>query len=486
MSEAVGQVLGVRPARESRSQRKARKNLERLVRAEARAAMPAAEPVVDDMPAATTGRWGSQRLGLWGPAAPSLPSHRITSPRLGVATPFLAESGLGVRGAVVGIDEESGGLFSLDPWELYRAGHTTGTSLLCIGNVGTGKSTTNKALAARLVALGRKVAVASDPKAEWVRVAQAVGAAGIVEIGPGRPGRVNVLDAGPRPHDADDAAWAQIAFQRRRTTVAAVLSQLRGAAQLDPFEATALDLALEHVGRTSAVPVVAALIQALLDPSEDARKIVGDAGASLALSLRRLTMGDLAGMFDAPSTAILDPAMRMFVFDTSALLSSSADALAIASTITSAWLNYVIHDKSSRDFWMIVQEEGWSAMRDPKTVEQMDERVRMAGEWGIAPMLIMHELKDLDMIGPPDSPQRNQALGLMSKAQVKIIHRQSRETVPALAATLGLTEREQELVVRLRQGQALWKIGAEKAFRVRTLITDVDRAVFDTSARRAG
>ncbi|WP_129590638.1 ATP-binding protein [Sanguibacter massiliensis] len=487
MKEApVGQVLGTRPAMESRAQRKARRALEREVTRAARAAMPAPEVEVDDMPRSTTGAWGSRTAGMWGPAAPALPSHRTTSPRLGLATPMLAESGLGHRGAIIGIDVESGSLFALDPWELYRAGLITGTSLLCIGNVGTGKSTTNKALASRLIALGRKVAVASDPKAEWVPVARAVGNAGVVEIGPGRPGRVNILDAGPRALDVDDAAWAQIAFQRRRTTVAAVLSQLRGGERMNPFENTALDLALDDVGRRITSPVVADLSAALLNPDQEARAIVGDSGAALALTLRRLVSGDLAGMFDAPSTAVLDPAMRMFVFDTSALLSSSADALAIASTITSAWLNYVIHDKTSKDFWMIVQEEGWSAMRDPKTVEQMDERVRMAGEWGIANMLIMHELKDLDMIGPPDSPQRNQALGLMSKAQVKIIHRQAAETLPALAATLGLTERERDVVAHLPQGHALWKIGSGRSYRVRTLITAVDASVFDTSARRAG
>ncbi len=485
MSAPVGHVLGVRPARESRAQKKQRRRLERDVAAAARAAMPRPVQDVDDMPGPSGGRWGSRAAGMWGPPAPALPSHRATSPRLGVATPLLAESGLGPRGAIVGIDEEAGSLFCADPWELYRAGHITGPSFLCIGLQGSGKSTTVKAFASRLVALGRKIAVASDPKAEWVPVARACGGV-VIEVGPGKPGRINLLDAGARPGGISDEAWVMLAAQRRRSVVTIVLSLLRGGVRLDEWQSTALDLALDKVGREQREPLVGHLMAALLEPDDVTRAMISDRGAVLGQALRRLTHGDLAGMFDQPSTSVIDGRAPMAVFDTSALLDMADDALSIATAVTSAWLDYVIRDTTSGDFWLIIMEEGWSAMRDPEAVKAMDSRVRLAGEWGIANLLVMHELKDLDMIGPPGSPQRNQALGLMSKAQVKIIHRQARETVPALAETLGLTQRERDLVVSLGQGQALWKVGADKSFRVRTVVTAVDAPVFDTSARRAG
>lgn len=428
--------------------------------------------------------WGSFESGqMWGPAAPRLPAHRATSLRFGVATPFLAESGIGNAGAVIGADLEAGGMFAVDPWELYRARHITGPSMLSIGLQGTGKSTTNKAMATRLIALGRKVAVASDPRAEWVRVAHAVGGK-VIEIGQGRSARLNPLDPGTRPVGLADDRWTMLISQRRRQLVTSVISLLRHGQALTEYEHTALDLALTEVFLTVEVPTLVDVMNALLNPTKTARDLVGDKGEVLGLALRRLVNGDLAGMFDGPSTVDFDGDAPMLVIDTSALLGGAEEALAIATACTSAWLDSVVR-AGSTDFWLIINEEGWSSMRDPKAVELLDARQRLAGEWGIANMLIMHELKDLDMVGPENSPQRNQALGLMSKSQVKIIHRQARETAPLLASTLGLTADEQEIVTNLEQGVALWKIGA-KSFLVQTQLTAAEMAVFNTDAKRAG
>lgn len=476
-------VFSVERRGESRKERKARRAAERSALAALSAQTTDVEQEVEDFPLVRAPRWGRMADGFWGPAAPKLPSHRVTSLRFGVATPFLAEAGIGNHGAVIGADLEAGGLFAMDPWELYRARHITGPSMLSIGLQGTGKSTTNKAMACRLIALGRKVAVASDPRAEWVRVAHAVGGK-VIEVGPGRQARLNPLDPGTRPLGISDERWETLVTQRRRQIVATVLSLLRKGAALTEYEHTALDLALTRIFATYTEPTLVHVMEALLDPAPEARAVVSDHGEPLGLALRRLVTGDLAGMFDQPSTVEFDGQAPMLVIDTSALLGGAEEALAIATACTSAWLDAVVR-AGSTDFWLIVNEEGWSAMRDPKAVELMDARQRLAGEWGIANMLIMHELKDLDMVGPEGSPQRNQALGLMSKAQVKIIHRQARETAPLMASTLGLTKREQELVTRLEQGVALWKIGA-KSFLVQTQLTDGEMAVFNTDAKRAG
>lgn len=428
--------------------------------------------------------WGVFKSGhMWGPAAPRLPAHRATSLRFGVATPFLAESGIGNAGAVIGADLEAGGTFAVDPWELYRLRHITGPSMLSIGLQGTGKSTTNKAMATRLIALGRKVAVASDPRAEWVRVAHAVGGK-VIEIGQGRSARLNPLDPGTRPVGIADDRWVMLISQRRRQLVTSVISLLRHGQPLTEYEHTALDLALTAVFEEVEVPTLVDVMNALLHPIKTTADLVGDKGEVLGLALRRLVNGDLAGMFDGPSTVNFDGDAPMLVIDTSALLGGAEEALAIATACTSAWLDSVVR-AGSTDFWLIVNEEGWSSMRDPKAVELLDARQRLAGEWGIANMLIMHELKDLDMVGPEGSPQRNQALGLMSKSQVKIIHRQARETAPLLASTLGLTADEQEIVTNLEQGVALWKVGA-KSFLVQTQLTPNEMAVFNTDAKRAG
>lgn len=479
-------LVSMTPTGETRAQRRVRQEAERVTLAR----MVEKNPTMEDgehFPFQMPPRWGSLTQ-MWGPPAPNLPHHVTTSVRFGVATPFLAESGIGHQGAVMGIDQESGGLFAVDPWELYRLRLITGTSMLCIGMVGSGKSTTAKTLATRLIALGRKIAVGSDPRAEWVPVANAVGGIAI-SLAPGGDTRINPLDPGVRPEGIDDDKWVRIVETRRHQLLLAVLSLLNHGKSFSAFAQTALIEALGQVANdpTIAVPTIPDVMNALINPTEEIRLLTDGAGRELGLLLRVLVHGQLAGMFDGAST--IDPSALgkapMIVFDTSALFGSAEMALSIATACTNAWLDSVLR-AGSEDFWLIYNEEGWSSMRDPKMVELLDARQRLAGELGIANMLIMHELKDLDMVGPEGSSQRNQALGLMSKAQVKIIHKQAYESAAALAETLGLTAQEQAVVTNLdQQGQALWKIG-KKSFLVSTTITDGEYDVFNTDKRREG
>jgi hypothetical protein len=111
--------------------------------------------------------------------------HRASTMTFAAAYPFLTESGLGHEGTYIGSDVFGSGAFSYDPWILYDRGVISGPSIVVIGTVGTGKSMCGKSLVARSITLGRKAAVASDPKGEWVRVAQAVGGK-VISVGPGR------------------------------------------------------------------------------------------------------------------------------------------------------------------------------------------------------------------------------------------------------------------------------------------------------------
>jgi len=127
------------------------------------------------------------------------------------------------------------------------------------------------------------------------------------------------------------------------TVLAAVAATLLGR-DLAPAEHTALHAALAAV-RADAAPTLPRLVDALADPdhgavSADRTTLAARTrdGADLVHALRRLTRGDLAGMFDGPSTHRLDPSAPMVVLDLSAL-GSDDTALAIAMTCASAWLD---------------------------------------------------------------------------------------------------------------------------------------------------
>ena len=95
--------------------------------------------------------------------------HRATSEVLAGAYPFLAEEGLGSAGILIGQDAWSGAAFCYDPWVLYQHGVLTNPNIFLAGQIGRGKSTLAKSLAARCIAFGRRVYVPGDPKGEWTR-----------------------------------------------------------------------------------------------------------------------------------------------------------------------------------------------------------------------------------------------------------------------------------------------------------------------------
>ena len=190
------------------------------------------------------------------------------------AYPFLTESGLGHEGTYIGTDVFGSGAFSYDPWILYDKGIISGPSIVVIGTVGTGKSMCGKSLVARSITLGRKAAVASDPKGEWVAVANAVGGK-VISVGPGRPARVNPLDAGPRSSALTEAQWQAVVRQRRRYLLVALVSLMRQGTPLRPVEHTALDMALMETVAENSNPTLPMVLDHLLNPSKETIGLVG-------------------------------------------------------------------------------------------------------------------------------------------------------------------------------------------------------------------
>lgn len=407
---------------------------------------------------------------------------RVSTVRYQAALPFLAEAGTGVRGPRIGLDKQ-GNYFHFDPWVFYQMGWITGTSIVQIGAVGSGKSTFSKTVIRRAIAQGRKAALASDPKGEWTRVAETVEGSQVLRLG-AYGQRINPLDPGVRPAGMSDEQWRSETHTRRLQLLLAVISVMAEGRTIRPVEHTALDLALRSLEADGGTPTIRGLIYRLREPEESDRQDVGDGGIEISHALRRAVTGDLAGMFDEESTVAFDTDSPMLVMDTRVLLNKPAHVRAVASTCTSFWIDSVTRDPAS-GYWYVVNEEGWSEMRDARTIELMSERQRLAGELGLANWLILHELQDLNEAGDMGSAQRAQALGLLSKAQIKIVHRQSETSIDETAQALKLTDREATEVLNLEQGEALVKIGRHTLVGT-PMITRAEFDAFNTSAMRAG
>lgn len=408
--------------------------------------------------------------------------HRATSAVLAGAYPFLAEGGLGGQGVLVGEDLYSGGSFCFDPWVLYRQGVITNPNVLLAGVIGVGKSSLAKSLIARSIAFGRRAYIPGDPKGEWTPVAHAVGGQAIA-LGHGLPHRLNPLDEGTRPPGLDDTEWHALVWQRRRGLLGS-LTETVLARPLAPTEHTSLDLALHAAVDGSASPTLPAVVDRLLDPQPggdqpDLAQSRHD-GRQAAHALRRLVHGDLAGLFDGPSTTRIDPGSPMVTLDLSHV-GGSDELLALVMTCASSWMEASLLDPDGGQRW-IVYDEAWRIMRQPSLIRRMQAQWKLSRAYGVANLMIIHRLSDLHAVGDASSQSRALAAGLLADCSTRITYRQETDQLGDTAATLGLTATEKDLLGDLGVGEGLWHIG-KRGFLVQHQMTTDELATFDTTSR---
>lgn len=427
-------------------------------------------------------RVSGRRAGLW---PLRVPAHRASSAVLAGAYPFLAPAPP-QAGVYIGPDALTGEAFAFDPWALYAAGDLTNPNMLLAGVIGQGKSALAKSLALRSLAAGRRVYVPGDPKGEWAPLADAVGGT-VIRIGPGLSARLNPLDRPPASRGAGNS---------NARVLAAVAATLLGR-DLAPAERTALHAALD-AARADADPTLPRLVGALADPdpaSAAAERTTAAArtrdGADLVHALRRLTRGDLAGMFDGPSTRRLDPSAPMVVLDLSAL-GSDDTALAIAMTCASAWLEQSLTTIGDRPGprW-VVYDEAWRLLRSPALLGRMQAQWKLSRAYGIANLLILHRLSDLDAVAATGTPGRAIADGLLADCSTRVIYRQEADQLTATARALGLTGAERDVIAVLPRGTGLWKLPARSHLVHHRLhvdelpLVDTDTAMTGTATNRA-
>ncbi len=413
---------------------------------------------------------GRARWRTWLPLR--LPAHRASSATLAGAYPFLTTAPLD-RGVYVGVDAFTGSPFCFDPWTLYGQGLLTNPNVLLVGVIGQGKSALAKSLAVRSIAAGRRVYVPGDPKGEWTAVAEAVGGQ-VISLGPGLATRLN-------PLDVPGAGQIQLLATLAETTLG------RG---LRAAEHTALDVALTAAARnTSGSVTISDVVTALSDPHPDAAAddatTAGERlqdGRELAHGLRRMVKGDLAGLFDGPSTVALDAGAPIVVLDLSRL-GTQDDALAIAMTCASAWLEAALVAGAGQRW--VIYDEAWRLLHLLPLIRRMQAQWKLSRAYGIANILVLHRLSDLDAAGAHGSQVRTIAEGLLADCSTRVIYRQESDQLTAIAGALGLTGTERDLLTALPKGTGLWKV-ADCAHVVHHRLHPDEASVFDTDTAMRG
>lgn len=486
-AERLHTAVLVSPASEKRGLRKQRRHAAANLQAEQHQSERAASKAKHE--AVLAERRGTTYLPDAGEPGPAqlrsagrfrLPRHQDTSATLAGAYPFLAEGGLGSEGVFVGQDLYSGGSFVYDPWVLYARGLITAPNLVLAGIVGSGKSSLAKSLYTRSLPFGRRVYVPGDPKGEHTAVAEAVGGRAII-LGHGLSTRLNPLDEGYRPLGMSDETWNSTVASRRRDLIGA-LAETVLTRPLSPLEHTAIDTALSATVRGNDVPILPMIVDHILSPASasDPDGRLAEDGRLVGHALRRLVAGDLAGLFDGPSTVTFDPTLPMISLDLSRVAENST-LISVLMTCSSAWMESALLDPNGGQRWCIY-DEAWRLMSHPALLKRMDAHWRLARHYGIANMLIFHKLTDLENVGDQGSAMRSLANGLLANAETRIIYRQESDQLGATARALGLTGTEQKLLPGLGVGQGLWRI-KDRSFVCQHQLHPAELDLFDTTTR---
>jgi DNA helicase HerA-like ATPase len=165
-------------------------------------------------------------------------------------------------------------------------------------------------------------------------------------------------------------------------------------------------------------------------------------------------------------------------------IQGSDHLIALVMTCASTWMESAIADPSGGQRW-VIYDEAWRLLRQASLLARMQSQWKLSRAFGIANLMVIHRLSDLDAVGEANSEARNLALGLLADCSTKIIYAQEAGEADKTAFALGLSTTEARELPQLAQGEGLWRI-KERAFVVRHLCTEGELELFDTNARMAG
>jgi hypothetical protein len=313
-----------------------------------------------------------------------------------------------------------------------------------------------------------------DPKGEYEQLAAFCGTEPI-RFRSGGSLRLNPLD----PMIGGDA---QLALLR---SIAAVMLGRNLRPEEDACLERAHHEAVIEANNRNTQPTIPQVVNRLLEPSDaTAHELrtsivrLAEDGRQLALALRRMGAGDLRGMFDGPTSRDLDLSGRLVVFN---LREVKDVARPILMACTAAWLqgSWARNDGVRR---IVVLDEAWVVLRHLAIARWLRESWKLARQYGVQNIAVMHRLSDLTAAGDAGSEQVQLAKGLLEDSETRVIYRQSPGEVEQARELLGLTQTECDQIPTLERGEALWRVGRRSFIVQHRIESSIEREIVDTDA----
>ncbi|WP_326655794.1 type VI secretion protein [Streptomyces anthocyanicus] len=440
---------------------------------------------------------------------PRVETVRADTANAAGAYPFLHAASLPPVGAYIGQNTLTTEAFSAHPAVWVKEGLCTNPNVMITGIPGSGKSAHVKALCFRLMAFGHRTLIAGDVKGEYAALCRHLGTEP-VRLGPGLPGRVNPLDAGPLGQGLDgirDPAELNNRLReihRRRLTLLKALLELQTRRTLLPQEEEALDVAVREVtgelhGQTRLeTPTLPLVYDRLRDPTDamaaELRVRDGEVQRareqmeSIRSALGAMVNGHVAGLFDGRTSIGLDWDAPIQSVDVSALEQYGDETVAMVLTCVSSWAQAAIDRPGNRP-WIVVRDELWRQMRSggASQVRKIDADLRLSRATGTIQLLATHRLSDFESVGAAGSEAVNIAKDLISSCETRIQLAQDTRPLAITREAIGLTDAECDLIGSWgagQRGRALWKVGrGGGSHAVQLMLSHTEEQLFETDEK---
>lgn len=466
---------------------------------------PTAPPARQRVNSPVAPRRGHARAGAgWAPVEPPLVVYQASTHEIGGLFPLLAAHGVPAVGARIGYDVLSGGAFYAHPVEWVLRGLATNPNIVIFGEPGRGKSSTVVAFLLRMTLSGVKTLISGDVKGEYSPLLRALGVTPIV-LGRGSPNRLNALDLGPLA-----ARWNTWSAEAQREELDGVIGRwvmlLVALAQAQGYPPTVTDEAVLSAalrrrlgaadGNTRLSPVTIPDVWDELahpDPQlwqgcrfASARQFL-DHTRPITDALANLISGPLAGLFDTHTNFALDWDAPIQSMDLSRLRSRGDQAVAVALTCLGSWSSLATDLQRDGDIRIVVRDEVWRQLRlGTKAVQTVDSELRLSRAERKIQILVGHKPSDFLSVGHAGSQEVAIAKDLLALCSTRILFGQSTRVAAELADDLALADTEHDVTTGWameRTGRALWKIENQPGHKVQTVLSGIEKRLFDTNAQ---
>ncbi|MEU9678710.1 hypothetical protein AB0D92_35100 [Streptomyces parvus] len=382
---------------------------------------------------------------------------RLPSTHVAITAPLVASS-TRYPGIPIGQSLLDGRAFTLSP-VLVDYKELPSTNSLAVGGIGSGKSTTGKSRARReILHHGHQYVVidsfGEDSSGEWAALTRSLDGL--------------VVDAATFTlNPCSELLPRQVREQLVRSLILA--------AEPDALTPQATH-ALQHALTSPKATALGGLVDALTEP-EDGRwpaARLAEWGEGAAIALSRYTDGSLQGLFDGEDSGLPPVDVPIISFDFSRLDRNSPAIPSLMAAVT-CWVEHVWLPQSTAVHRHLVLEEAWQILLSPATAKLIQRLLKNSRKAALSMDVLMHTLSDLG---------EGAAQDLARLCEVVHVGRLNPEEAAIVGTMLGLPAWAIARIPRLGPGEAVWKVGPDFVDVVRTILTEEEALLTDTSSRR--